>query len=122
MFIVWAIWLVSWVPFFIISVLTSLITPVALSWPISSPKSPVVINSSDANSFLSSSSFLPEASSKAFITPVKAPVPLTGNTAAITQLAFCIPAVERVDATIDEVTHVIFAVLTFIPPLLVGWT
>ena len=89
----------------------------------SSPKSPVVINSSDANSFLSSSKFSPDASSKAFITPVKAPVPLTGNTEAITTLASVIPAVDNVDATIDEVTQVILAVFTFIPlPGLVGST
>ena len=58
--------------FFIISVFISLTIPVALSAPISSPKSPVIINSSEASSFLSSSKVSPVASSKAFIIPVKA--------------------------------------------------
>ena len=123
MFIVFAIWVLSLVLFFIISALTSFIIPVALSWPISSPKSPVVINSSEASSFLSSSRFSPVAFSNAFITPVNAPVPLTGNTAAITQFAPVKPAVDKVVATIEDVTQVIFAVFTLIPlPSVVGST
>ena len=51
------------------------------------------------------------------------PVPLTGNTAAITQLAPVRPAVDNVVATIEDVTQVIFAVFTFIPlPSFVGST
>ncbi len=123
LFIVSAIWTVSLVLFFIISVFTSLTIPVALSWPISSPKSPVVINSSEANSFLSSSKGLPVASSNAFIIPVNAPVPETGKLAAITTSASVRPAVDNVVATIAGVAQVILAVLTFIPlPDFVGST
>ena len=109
--------------FLIISVFISLTIPVALSAPISSPKSPVIINSSDANSFFSSSRGFPVESSNAFIIPVKAPVPLTGNVLATTTSASVRPAVDNVDATIEDVNHVRLAVFTFIPlPALVGST
>ena len=94
-----------------------------MSWPISSPKSPVVINSSEASSFLSSSRGFPVASSNAFIIPVNAPVPETGKLAAITTSASVRPAVDNVVATIAGVAQVILAVLTFIPlPDFVGST
>ena len=92
--------------FFIISVLISLITPVALSCPMFSPKSPVITSSSEAISFFSSSSGLPVASSNAFIIPVKAPVPLTPPERGVIAITFAsvIPQVVRVLAIIDEVT------------------
>ena len=106
-----------------ISALISFITPVALSCPISSAKSPVVINSLEASSFFSSSSLFPVASSKAFITPVSPPVPDTGNNEATTTLQESIPDVAKVLAIIELVTQVKFAVFTFIPlPDFVGST
>ena len=51
------------------------------------------------------------------------PVPLTGNVLATTTSASVRPAVDNVDATIEDVNQVRLAVLTFIPlPALVGST
>jgi len=77
-----------------------------LSCPISSPKSPVITSSSEAISFFVSSRGSPVASSKAFIIPVKAPVPLTPPEIGVIAITFAsvIPQVVRVLAIIEEVT------------------
>ena len=96
----------SLVPLFITSAFISFINPAASSCPISSPKSLVVISSLDASSFLSSLSSLPVASSKAFITPVKAPVPETPPLSGVIAITFAssTPQVARVLAIIEDVT------------------
>ena len=107
------------------SAFTSFTIPVALSCPISFPKSPVVTSSSEANSFFSSSSFSPVASSKAFITPVSAPVPETPPLRGVIAITFAssTPHVASVLAIIEEVTYVKLTVFTLIPlPDLVGCT
>ena len=94
----------------------------ASSEPIESARSPVVISSSIAASFLPSSSFSPLAVSYAIIIPVNAPVPDTSNGQAAITLQFSIPAVVSVLAIIALVTKFRFAVFTLIPPELVGST